>query len=440
VGDVSYVLPAISVPAIPVGSYRIAIGLYDPVTGARTPLSRVSGDLYTADIGFSRYDVGVLNVTGKRIVDANVVCNGVTDVSRGLRDAFDRMQAGDLLRLPAGTCVYSTVSTPPPDNCTNQDPLPLKMPYGLTNVAVVGRGMPSTVLKALNVDASALFADHITGLQIRDFTLSAETAGVQRRTCPIANGLSVFNSSTVDINRVLISKTAAAGMLLYGVQDGNVRNSRVQGTLADGIQATQASRRVTVSRNYIADTGDDSVSSIGYVPHLNESITVTNNTSINSGASGVSVEGTSTATVSGNLIERSRVAGLRFASIAAWQTGAVNSLTATNNTLNGVRWDTTVDHAAVMIFADYGNVSNVTLSGNRINSPKTVDGVRVRGSFAPSGATQFWASNVTVSNNVLTNAAPGTMSKCLTKPWPATVSNLMVSGNTLNGASCPVTY
>lgn len=439
VGDISYAVPSITVPAVAAGSYRIAISLADAATGARMPLMRVAGDPFTADLLSYRYQVGWLTVTNKRIVDAPFACNGVTDVSLALRDAFSHLQTGEVLRLPMGTCVYSAIGTPPADNCTSQDYLPLRLPYWLQNADVVGRGVPSTVLKAMNVDTSALFADAVSGVVIRDLAITVQSDGQQRRFCPVANGISIFSSTAVDIERVQVSTPAAAGVLLFGVQDVRVQNSRILASMADGIQATHASKRVTLNNNYILNSGDDALSSTGYVPDLNESVTITNNTVVNSGASGIAVEGTSATTIKGNLVQGSQVAGLRIASISSWKTGAVTGLTATNNTLSSVRRDTTVDHAAVMLFADQGNLSDITLTGNRINSASAIDGIRVRGSaLSQMSQPQYWASNITLTNNML-SSGPGAllMRRCVHLPLPYTVINTVIAGNTLNGLTCP---
>ena len=115
---------------------------------------------------------------------------------------------------------------------------------------------------------------------------------MQRRTCPIANGLSVFNSSSVDINRVLISKDGGcwhAALRCAGWQCPQQPGAGHSGRWHPGHAGFQA--RHGQQQLHCRHGAIDSVSSIGYVPNLNESITVTNNTSINSGASGVSVEG-----------------------------------------------------------------------------------------------------------------------------------------------------
>ena len=442
VGDISFTLPAIAVPAtaaVALGTYRIALSLVDAASGVSAPLQRSAGDPYTGDLGLNRYQVGLLTVTGKRIVDANFRCDGVSDVSLPLRDALSRLQPGELLRLPLGTCVYSSVGTPPAGNCTDQASLPLRLPYWLQNADVVGRGMPSTVLKAMNVDTSAVFADNVSDVVIRDFTMAVQSDGQARRLCPVANGISVFNSKSVTIDRMQISKATAAGVLLFGVQDVRVQNSRLLAPLADGIQTTHASKRVTVDNNYIISSGDDALSSTGYVPDLNESITITNNTVVNSNASGIAVEGTSASTIKGNVVQGARVAGLRIASISSWQTGAVTGLTASNNTLSSVRRDNTVDHAAVMLFADNGNLTDINLSGNRIHSATAIDGIRVRGGAGTAAAQpQYWASNITIINNVLTSGVGLPMKRCVHKPLPGTVINAVISGNTLNGLACPV--
>jgi hypothetical protein len=93
-----------------------------------------------------------------------------------------------------------------------------------------------------------------------------------------------------------------------------------------------------------------------------------------------------------------------------------------DNVLDGVRTNTSIDHAAVMVFTDLKSVTNVSIANTTITNPNTATAFRV---LNYTGG----ISGVTINGAKVT----GTMVKqCLGTLNAAPVK----SGVTLNGVGC----
>jgi Periplasmic copper-binding protein (NosD) len=316
--------------------------------------------------------------------------------------------------------------------------------FGKTNVEIAGRGFPSTTLKSRSPHFTPLTIEQSAGVVLRDFSINASRDSERRKTWA-HTGIYSANSSNLHFQQIRVQNTKSAGISFWNVPPLNqptavgayLFRNQVLNTNADGYHMTSAAN-MTVDSNYAENTGDDAYSSIGY-GEQNRNIRIANNTSLGSKASGVSIEGTNDATVVTNKIYSSRHAGIRIASVASFGTGPVSTAKVIGNTLEGVRTDQTTDHAAIMVFADSGKISKISIDNNTIKNALTYDAIRVRGS-GPDAAPSYKVEDWSVSRNKILKSPPGLYSshcinigsKTISAPTPAS------TGNKFNGAPCSV--
>lgn len=442
--DVSYTR-TLTIPSnLASGNYKVLVGLYSGSTRLQlTPGQRVTE--YCP--GCKSYTVADLVVTTRQIVSASFPCNDIysdpqtwDDKTDALRTFLGSITSGaspataPIYKLPIGGCKYNT-------NSQNGGALKI---FGKSNFELVGRGIPDSMLYAGNRLQSSIILSSTSSASLKHMSISTlRVPGDRVWSGTDSRGIYVEGSSGTTINNTQVRNVAAAGIVLYNSSNNAVESNEVIQTEADGIHVTGTSNDTLINKNWAHETGDDSYSSIGYGSNLVRRITITNNYSGFSKASGISLEGTDTATVQWNEVKYSEVAGIRIASISSWQTGTVSNVNATNNYLleARTRCNINAEHAAVMIFADYANVSNVQFSNNTIANPRTWDGIRIRG--AVNGGNYPVASGITANNNTLTStgqnaACPyyGTnLTQCLS--IGSNTSSITATGNTwtLNGAS-----
>lgn len=417
------------------GDYLIAAGLYDAVTGTRLILDK---GYRVADLtnGFRSYVISKLTITTRPIRNASFTCASIYSDPTTWPDRTANLNTdlaaivskvgntrGEIYKLPMGGCRYSNILTL----------------YGKTDVEVTGKGIPDTILMTTDPNKSSFSLVNSNTLAIHDFDIKVKDKPTVRSTSGSeSRGINVDTVNNLTIREIRTEQMSGAGIVLYKVTNGQVISNEVYNTLADGIHITGAGTdTILVDRNLAEYTGDDSFSSIGYGPDIVKNITITNNISDHSSASGVSIEGTTNATVTGNTIRSSGVAGIRIASINYWNTTGVNTATVTGNTLDSVRTNCDVDHAAVMIFSDLANMSNINFSNNTILNPRSAIGVW---SFGLNGAT---LTSETVNNNTFTvnqqnsncaNNSPTNLTACVT--FGPNVISPTKTGNKLNGANC----
>ncbi|MEN9435081.1 MAG: hypothetical protein RLZZ422_2670 [Pseudomonadota bacterium] len=419
------------------GKYWIVAGLYNPTTGARMMLDK-GYRVAEFNTGSRSYVVAELTVTTRTIRNASFTCADINSNPASWPDVTAQLNAdlsaivsktattsGEVYKLPKGGCKYSNIL----------------ILYNKVDVEIAGKGIPDTQLLSTNANNSALMVIISNGVTLRDFNLKVATKPTVRGSNNQTRGIDVDNSSNILIRETRIEQVAGAGIVLYNVATGQVISNEIYNNLADGIHVTGDTSNITVDRNLAQYTGDDSFSSIGYGTSRVNTVSITNNISENSDASGVSVEGTDKATVTNNIIRNSGVAGIRIASIQVWNTTSVTNATVTNNTLDSVRTRCDTDHAAVMIFSDLSNMNTIDFSNNTIINPRTSVGIR---SFGINGATvvgesiknnQFTVNQTMSCNNAAPQApTPVTMNQCIS--LEVGVLSPLSSGNTLNGVAC----
>lgn len=442
--DISYVRPLTIPSNFAAGDYKVVVGLYN----GNNRLQLIPGQRVTEYCaGCKSYLVANLTVTTRQVISANFTCNDIytdpqtwTDNTNNIRSFFTSITSGNsqstapIYKLPLGGCKYAT-------NDSNGGNLKI---WGKSNFEIVGRGIPDTILYAGNRLQSSIILSSTSNAAIRHLSISTQRVpGDRIWDGASSRGIYVEDSSGTAVRNTQISNVASAGMVFYNSSNSTIDSNEIIQTEADGIQITGTSSDTLINKNWAHETGDDSYSSIGYGTNLVQRTTITNNYSGFSKASGIAIEGTDTATVQWNEVKYSEVSGIRIASIAYWSSGQVSNVVASNNHLQEVRTRCNIDaeHAAVMIFADYANVSNVQFTNNTISNPRTWDGIRVRG--ATDGSSDPTASSITINNNALTSTGQnascqyyGTnLTQCLSV-GPNT-SGITATGNTwkINGTS-----
>lgn len=441
-GSITYQRTVTIPPSVPAGHYRIAIGLYDRTTGLRSTLGTASDagndePSYVAPVraGSQRYVAGELYVTTKPIVELPFACNG-TDVTAALARALRAATAGQVLRLPMGTCRYGAY------NGVNALRLDRR-----SDVEVVGHGAASTRLIATDKQRSAFVVYASSGVLLRDFRLEVQRpAGNAERTGRAdAIGIYVEGSEKVELRQLAVVRPLGPGIQFYRARDSRAVRNYVALPAADGIHVAGPSSGIVLEDNEVFDSGDDALSSIGYtgsaVPQLNENIAIRNNQvrfqDVKWG-SGVSIEGTTGAQVTGNRIERSGSAGIRIASIVGYSdlegvrhpfiTGGVADVEVADNELIEVETRRDLDHGAIHIAAHSADVSNVRVHGNTISSASpigtAIDAIRIIGSVTPSRI--HYVRDTSVWNNHIVNTSPGTLGRWCVGRSRATTENLLL--------------
>lgn len=279
--------------------------------------------------------------------------DGVADDTAALQKALSSVSAGGTVYIPAGIYRFST-------NLTIQ---------GASGVTVRGDGT-SSVLRAADPAHSAFMVSSSSGVVLSSFQIESPSAA-SRTGDDHAAGLVITNVQGADVDRVVVNRVAAAGMMVHGGNGIVIHDSTVRDSLSDGIHATGTATNVAFLRNYALRTGDDSFSSIGYQSSgKNLHVTFADNTSEDSGASGVAIEGTDDVWVTGNTVRWSSAAGIRIQSSAGWSTLGVIGVSVTGNTLDGCVTGP-IGQASITAAAAFGDIVGLVVTGNAINLPAT---------------------------------------------------------------------
>ena len=340
-----------------------------------------------------------------------VKCDGVTNDTVALQNAFNGLKSYQALQLPSGSCLYSRQ---------------LSL-YGKSNVMLIGAGKDATVLTATDPLHSSLIVSSGNTIGLSGFQVYSPNS-TTRTTDADSRGIYVENSSAISIDSVKVRKVAGAGILYYIVNGGKVTNSVVDSSLADAFHFTGGSQNILAQFDTATGAGDDCFASIGYGTNINRNVQFLDNSCSDNVASGVSFEGTTGGQAYRNKLTRTGVSAIRVASISGWATGPVDQIDIRDNVLTDVKTRTDVDHSAVMVFTDRSSISNVTLAGNTISNPRTYDGARVL-NYVSGTAT---ISNVTIANTAISST--GSVTRCFT--LGSGLGALSFSTNSLNTQPC----
>jgi hypothetical protein len=411
-GSVSYTRTVTVPAALPAGTYRIVVGLY----AGSSRLELQPGTNVLA-LTYFRYKVGTLTVNPvvnrplRRVTTYGARCNGLNDDTLAIQSALDAVQSGEAVEFPAGTCVVSNV---------------LRL-GGKSNVVVYGAGREKSVIRAIDPNKSSFIITDGYQVVVQELQIHSPNATSRGWSGAADRGFYVERGDRIQLSGVKVRNVQGAGILLYSVTNSVVEGSEVIHSWADAFHVTGASAHVTFQNNFTDQAGDDCFASIGYGLSVNSDISILDNVCDLGNASGVSFEGTLGGRALRNLLQRTAVAGIRVAANASWSTGTVSDVQVRENTLVGVRTNTSVDHAAVMVFADRDEVKNVTLADNVIQNPNTWSAIRALGL---NGSV---VHDCAITGNRVTDSL-GKITRCLS--IEAGTVRITTSANTLNGGSC----
>ena len=334
-----------------------------------------------------------------------VTCDGVMDDTLALQSALNGLKSYQALELPAGTCLAS-------DN--------LRL-YQKDQVAVVGAGSNSTVIKVSDPAKSSFVVSNSSNVTLRGFEVYSPNS-TTRMSDAASRGIYVEKSSNITLDAVRARKTAGAGIVFWVVNGGLINNSEVIGSLADAFHITGSSSNITLQFNRATGSGDDCFASIGYGTSINTNIKFLDGYCADNMASGISFEGTNGGGAARNTLVRTGVAGIRIASVGSYNTGPVDNILLEDNVLDQVRTRTEVAHAAIMLFVQTPgtHVRNISLVRTKIVNPLTGTGFRAFGKSA--------TENVTAS--LVDTQFVGVTTAIKVESY-ATVTG---TGNTLNGS------
>ena len=351
-----------------------------------------------------------------RVTNHGAVCNGVTDDASAIQAAFNAAGNRDSVKFPGRVCAYG-------------NNLILS---GKRNITLYGSF--STVLRATNPLKSAIKIINGRNIAVRKLALDSPNS-TSRTSNQNAIGFFVQGGTNITFDQVKISKTANAGILFLGVAGGHVWDSIVLSTLSDGIHITnngsKGSSGITIFRNYASNTGDDSFSTVAQNGVVNRSIQISGNVSVNSKASGVTVEGSDNVLVTNNSVTASKASGIRVGSNLFFRTSRANNVTVSNNLVRQL--PTSGGLPAIFVFAEYQNVSNIHVLGNQVEFPRNYMAFQLIGVNGRRVTSTNLEHNIVVDpNNRITdciNIGPGTSGISL-------VANLLFEYGGTNERSC----
>ena len=296
-GTVAYT-HAVTVPStVPVGTYKIVVGLHS--TSGNLSLTAGTG---VTSLGSGEYQTGTLTLAPTcSITSFGAVGDGVTDNATAIQKTFNYAATNNCIAfIPAGTFAYS-------GNIT------------ATSIAVAGTGAAS-ILAPLSVTNEALTLSGSGGSVSNLVMVSTATA---RLSTPWSGMIWINNATNYYVENVLINNSSSVGIMSYNSNGGYILNNTIENTLADSITQIAGSYNITVSGNRILNAGDDGISNNSYVGEpLVHDITVQGNTVLNNlSGRGIEVSGGSNITFSGNYVDNTDgYADVYIASETQWNT------------------------------------------------------------------------------------------------------------------------
>jgi hypothetical protein len=285
--------------------------------------------------------------------------DGVTDDSVALQKAFDAMQPGTDLVIPAGRTF------------AHADVLHLTK----AGTRLTGGG----TLLATNENRSSVWvqADNIT---VDGITVKMGTT-TKRGDAWETTGMRVWGTGDT-IRNVLIDGAASAGLYIGQSANFTIDHVTVQNTRADGIHMTLGSHDGTIISPKVINSGDDGVAVVSYggdgaVVH---NITVTD--PVVQGTAwgrGLSVVGGDHITYRNVNVSRSDAAGIYLAEEGApWNTYPATNVLIDGGVVDNCNTDTTIDHGGILVLSGQTasapsniTVQNVTVSNTRMSASRS---------------------------------------------------------------------
>ncbi len=316
-------------------------------------------------------------VTAAEMIDARdhgVRGDGVADDTPGIRAALaaaEKLPAPAGVRFPAGRFRYTGL-------------------IEVKGIEIEGEGGTATVFEATDRMNSAW---RMTGAgpALRNLGIHVLDASEERETLPTTAGIDVVQASDFAIERVRITNTASAGILVRGGAGAPDRMAlimecEVEDTLADGIHVTGGSRRVRIIGNRVRRSGDDFIAVVSYRDAgqpCREIEVIDNDVAEQEHGRGISVVGGSGIILESNRVQGTAGAGIYVASESTYGTFPVEHVLIRGNEVGDTGRVTAMGHAAIQLAghespesADAGMISDVRVEANRI-AGSTRDAIRV---------------------------------------------------------------
>ncbi len=258
--------------------------------------------------------------------DFGAVGDGIADDGKAIRDALREgaRSGGGRVYIPAGRYRYEGLMT-------------------LEGCVVRGAGIGKTVLLAADRSASALVVrGRNSGLS--DLSIAGAGRVDKRSQANRAAGIFVHGARHFRIQRVAVTGMASVGIMIdasggSAMERAVVEDCHIEDTMADGIHMTNGSRWITVARNVVRNTGDDSIAVVSY--RRNASVCgdiqiVGNLVGWNGHGRGVSTVGGERVIIAGNLISDTNGAGIYIASEGSYNTYGCRDVAVVSNRLRNV--------------------------------------------------------------------------------------------------------
>jgi len=173
-------------------------------------------------------------------------------------------------------------------------------------------------------------------ISLRDLTITG--VATHRLSNDPAHAVTVYDSSYVLIERVRVSNSAGAGMLLRNSRYFKIASCTAERTFADGFHVTSGCEYGELTGNFAIETGDDCYAMVAYEKDraLVQHITVANNMGRGGKARGVAVLGGHYISITGNMFSDLDGSGLYFCQEHSYNTYAPRFITATGNVIKNV--------------------------------------------------------------------------------------------------------
>ncbi len=315
------------------------------------------------------------------LLDFGAVPNGVVDCQTAITNALAAAKSQKKkLYVPAGRYLHSNV-------------------INIDSVEVFGEGNLSEFV-ASNPSRACIFLKGVNPV-LRSVRHLISTVGITRMSAAEQASIVAWMANGFNVENVTVEGAASIGVLVYGSNNGLVRQCRVLNTLADSYHVTYGSSNVGILGNYSRNCGDDGVAVVSYGgnPKACSAISIIgNDVGYNTWGRGIAVSGGNNITIEGNTITRTNAAGMLIvAEGAPWNTYAVDGVVCRKNNVIDCVQNATIGHPAVLVAGRSGfPVSNVTFESTVVTNPRN-DGFRFD---------QF-LSNIVVRGSVVTGVRPG---------------------------------
>ncbi|HYC05667.1 MAG TPA: right-handed parallel beta-helix repeat-containing protein [Azospirillaceae bacterium] len=220
-----------------------------------------------------------------------------------------------------------------------------------------------------------------------------------------ATGIRPLDAEHVEIDRMRVTGTAAAGIFVQKTAHFRITNCTVHDCLADGIHITAGSSHGQIIGNQSRGNEDDLIALVGYEKDGRqvEHVVIQGNMCRDGNARGISCLGARYVTVSGNMIHGTGAAGIYVHQEDNYKTYGVSDLTIVGNVMRDV--SRRVSHAG--LFIGGGDGDRPTADGAKVSngvyrvmlSDNILDGSSDAGAFVSDHA-----RDVSGCGNLIRNA------------------------------------